>query len=1153
MSHQLITNILSGINTAVTASSSMHVYCLLNKLRVQSSKTLILITKNDPDARRLADELTAFFQGEVLWYPKQQLTFHDLDAESSDIRAFRLKALDSVIAGKAPVIVTTVDGLITPLSDKNSVHELTYSVGNILDTEELADALVSGGYEACTIVDGKGQFSIRGGIADIFPPYMDEPVRIELFDDEIDSIRTFDVITQRSLDKVKTVHIMPASEFTLPKENREEIILAIKKDAEKCLKALDAAHAQKLQAKAESVIQRIQSGAHAHFYKNYAPYITEKRTTIIDYCKDPVIVFEEPDIVLSDAELHIKGAKQRFTDMLENGEVLPRQAEAIADIEDIVKLIESQSWVSIKEFQSTYRYLVPGALLQIRSDPVKQYMGNFEALLGDILEWRKGEADIFMFTGNEKRALLLKQFFNDNGINPTLIANLNDIAKVKPSENGKLPLFIIKTHLSEGFVSDSAILIGDSEIFGTAKKSTHTKRAAKPIKAFSELTVGAYVVHETHGIARFLGIEAKEINGKTQDYLSLEYAGGDKIFVPADRLDFIQPYISTDGEVPMLSRLGGKEWSRAKAKATASIKKLAYDLVELYARREVFKGFKFSPDTIWQKELEDSFIYEETDDQLIAVEEIKRDMEDYKIMDRLLCGDVGFGKTEVAVRAAFKAVMDSKQVAILAPTTILAQQHYQTFTERFRSFPVKVDIVSRFRTPMQQEKTLKALENGEVDVLIGTHRLLSNDVKFKDLGLLIIDEEQRFGVNHKEKIKSIKKSVDVLTLSATPIPRTLHMSLVGIRDISIISTPPRDRFPVQTYVIEDNDDIVRDAILRELERGGQIFFLYNNVSNIDRFHLKLAALVPEARISVAHGQMSEARLERVMMNYLNHESDILLCSTIIESGIDIPNANTLFVYDADKLGLSQLYQIRGRIGRSTRTAYAYLMYRQDKVLSDIATKRLKAIKDFTDLGSGFRIAMRDLEIRGAGNVIGSEQSGHMTNIGYDLYCKMLADEIASLQGKESDDPIEVQISVADEAYIPGEYIKEENVRLEMYKKISLIKTKDDKNAVEEEIEDRYSDMPQQVYNLTCVAYIRAICRRALITTVKQRNDKFDLVFADKNMLQSAGAISDRHKIKLELNLKLEPKLTLTFIETKPMHRLNELASVLEEMFPEKDG
>ncbi len=1145
----LTENLLNGINTAVSTPSATAVYYLLGSSDKIPDAPLLVITKSDSEARRLADELGTFFTGNVLWFPKRQLTFHDLEAESADMRAYRLKAVNAVMHEQNSVIVTSLEGLMTPLSDIKDIKETVLNVGDTLETNNFSEFAASIGYEHVSIVDGKGQLSIRGGIIDIFPPYLDEPVRIELFDNEIDSIRTFDVISQRSLEKIKQVRIMPASEYILPENCADKMCGGILADMEACSKGLSTSAKEKLSSRVSNITSRISSGAHSVFYKNYTPYISDKRFTIADYCANCKILFIEPELALADYELYVKGCHQRFADMLEHGEVLPGQIRLIPETDEVISVINSRTWLCVKEFQSAYKHIVPQELVKIEAKPVNQYSGNFEALMSDIIEWRKNPVNVFMFTGNEKRALLLKQHFSDNGISPVIISNLSEAKARDRDSNGRLPLFIVKDHLSEGCVCEDAVLIGDSDIFGAAKKTSHAKRSSKPIKSFTDLTIGSYVVHETHGIARFLGIQANEISGKKQDYLVLEYAGSDKIYVPVDRLDFIQPYVSTDGAVPALSRLGGKEWGAAKEKASASIKKLAYDLVELYARREVYKGFKYSPDTVWQKELEDSFMYEETEDQLRAVEEIKRDMEDYKIMDRLLCGDVGFGKTEVAVRAAFKAVMDSKQVAVLAPTTILAQQHFQTFSERFAHFPVKVDVVSRFRSASEQKKTLKALENGDVDVLIGTHRLLSNDVHFKDLGLLIVDEEQRFGVNHKEKIKNIKKNVDVLTLSATPIPRTLHMSLVGIRDISIIDTPPRDRFPIQTYVIEDNDDIVRDAILRELDRDGQVFFLYNNVTNIDKFKIKLSNLVPEARIAVAHGQMSESQLERVMMGYFNHDYDVLLCSTIIESGIDIPNANTLFVYDADKLGLSQLYQIRGRIGRSTRTAYAYLMYREDKVLTDIAAKRLKAIKDFTELGSGFRIAMRDLEIRGAGNVIGSEQSGHMTNIGYDLYCKMLSDEIAKLQGKTSDDPIEVTISVSDEAYIPADYITEEEVRLEMYKKISLISSKEDKYKVEEEIEDRYSDMPKQVYNLTNIAYLRSICRKAKITSVKQKNEKYEFTFCDTDFNPASfGKADPKHKIKLDLDLKGKPKLILSLPDTTPAQRLNEIVSVSEELF-----
>lgn len=1146
---ELNDNIKNAVNTGITSGTETAVYYALGSVRNTQAAPLFVVTKNDSEARRIADELSAFFDCEILWYPKPNINFHDLEAESSDVRAYRMKVINAVLHNNNVIVVTTPDGIMTPLSAKEYVKEFYIEVGSVIDVNEFSAQMVSLGYETSNMVDGKGQMSIRGGIIDIFPPAMEEPVRIELFDNEVDSIRSFDVISQRSLDKLDSVNIMPASEFFLPEALVDSATEKIIADMNTCIGALSESGKAKLSARVSSITEHMKNGSHSNFYKNYLPYIYDKRTTILDYNAQSRVLFIEPDLVLSDYELAIKGAHMRFTDMFENGEVLPKQIQLIAEIDDVTAAIDSRPWVAVKAFQSTYRYIVPQALGEITSYPTKQYSGNFEELLSDIIAYRKRSLNVFMFTGNEKRALLLKQYFNENGISPVIVSSVFEALRHNAT-NGIRPLFIIKAHLAVGCMCDDAVLIGDSEIFGSAKKTSRVRpKNANPIKSFTDLTIGSYVVHETHGIARFLGIQTNEISGKVQDYLCLEYSGGDKIFVPVDRLDYIQPYISSDGEAPTLSRLGGKEWGAAKEKATTSIKKLAYDLVELYARREVYKGFKFSPDTVWQEELEDSFPFEETPDQLRAIDEIKHDMEDYKIMDRLLCGDVGFGKTEVAVRAAFKAVMDGKQVAVLAPTTILAQQHFQTFSERYSHFPVKVDVVSRFRTPAQQKKTLQALEEGNVDVLIGTHRILSNDVKFKDLGLLIIDEEQRFGVNHKEKIKNFKKSVDVLTLSATPIPRTLHMSLVGIRDISIIDTPPSDRYPVQTYVIEDNDDIIRDAILRELDRNGQIFFLYNDVRNIDKYMLKLSNIVPEARIAIAHGQMSESQLERVMMSYFEHEYDILLCSTIIESGIDIPNANTLFVYDADKLGLSQLYQIRGRIGRSTRVAYAYLMYRQDKVLNDVAAKRLKAIKEFTDLGSGFRIAMKDLEIRGAGNVIGSEQSGHMTNIGYDLYCKMLAGEIAQLQGKVSDDPIEVVILLSDDAYIPSDYITEENVRLEMYKKISLISTKEDKYSIEEEIEDRYSNVPKQVYNLTDIAYLRAICRRAKITRLKQKTDTFELVFVKDGFEPSKfGEIDKRHNVKLDLNLKGEPKLTIVMKDTKPANRLNELVCIFEELF-----
>lgn len=1165
----LISDIRRGTNTAVVTSSETALFYLLNSDPSLLRWPLFVLTKNDSEARRLSEELNTFFGDRAYWYPKKQLTFHDIETESPDIRAYRMTAIDRLISGQNPIIVTTPEGFMTTLSPPEHFVVSEYQVGGTLNISDFSLQMAQNGYESVNIVEGKGQMSVRGGIVDIFPPNMESPVRFELFDDEIDSIRTFDVMSQRSLDKLEQVRILPACEFILPQGQEKQICNHIRQEFDAVTANFKNMPLEKLEKRVSDITEAISNGKHRSFLSNYHTFIYPKRSIIADYCSDCRILLIEADSLLADYELFVQGCEQRFADMLEHGEVLPSNIHIFADLEELLASIQRRPWISVKAFQSTDKYLQPQTTYELSSSLLPQYMGNLDSLLEDVLKWRASLLDVYLFAGNEKRALDLRKFFHSNGIAPVIISGLSQAkdAQVVQSSTEEMnflsrradssakPIFIVKNHLSTGCRCEGAVLVGDNEIFGSAKKPSAPTKHKKAISSFTELSIGSYVVHEIHGIAKFLGITTSEISGRKQDYLGLQYAGDDKIYVPVDRLDLIQPYISTDGEEPRLSRLSGKDWTRAKEKASASIKKLAFDLVQLYARREVYKGFRYSSDTVWQQELESSFMYEETEDQLRAIAEIKKDMEDYKIMDRLLCGDVGFGKTEVAVRAAFKAVMDGKQVAVLAPTTILAQQHFQTFTERYANFPVTVDVLSRFRTPSQQKKTLEKLEKGEVDVLIGTHRLLSNDVKFKDLGLLIVDEEQRFGVNHKEKIKNLKKNIDVLTLSATPIPRTLHMSLVGIRDISIIETPPRDRFPVQTYVIEDNDAIIREAVLRELDRDGQVFFLYNNVQRIDQFKVRLSNLIPEARIAVAHGQMSETQLEKVMMAYLNHEYDILLCSTIIESGIDIPNANTLFVYDADKLGLSQLYQIRGRIGRTNRVAYAYLMYRADKVLTEVAAKRLKAIKDFTELGSGFRIAMRDLEIRGAGNVLGSEQSGHMTNIGYDLYCKMLADEIASLQGKVSDDPIEVTIQVDYEAYIPSEYIPDENVRLEMYKKVSMISTRKEKYDIEEEIEDRYSTLPQQVYNLTNIAYLRALCQTAQISKVKQKGDSFEMSFLSNDVkLSDFGAIKPSRNVKVDVSMKQNVKLIIHMPNIRPANRLAELTEVCEDLFlPEQQA
>ncbi|EKY27245.1 transcription-repair coupling factor [Clostridium celatum DSM 1785] len=721
--------------------------------------------------------------------------------------------------------------------------------------------------------------------------------------------------------------------------------------------------------------------------------------------------------------------------------------------------------------------------IELKQTSLSNYNGQFDLLVNDIKERKEKGYKTLILAGTRTRGERLVKTLRDMEVESVYKDNVDSI------EYGEA--VITFGNLIKGFECPDfkVSVISDKEVFGEAKKvlpkKKNKKKGVGKITSFTELKPGDYVVHANHGIGVFKGIKQIDVAGNTRDYLDIVYDKGDKLYVPVDQLDLVQKYIGSEGNTPKINKLGGTEWQKAKAKVRKSINEIAEDLVKLYATRAALKGYKYSKDTEWQKQFEDEFPYEETPDQLSSLEEIKKDMESDKPMDRLLCGDVGYGKTEVAIRAAFKAVMDGKQVAFLVPTTILAEQHYKNLTKRFSDFPVKIDMISRFRSTKEQRATLKALKEGNVDILIGTHRLVSKDIEFKDLGLLIVDEEQRFGVAQKEKIKNLKKNVDVLTLSATPIPRTLHMSLTGVRDISVIETPPEERYPIQTYVVEQNDQLIRDAILREMGRGGQVYFVYNRVESIEGMANYIRELVPECKVGIIHGQMTEKELETEMMNFMNKEYDVLVCTTIIETGIDIPNVNTMIVNNADKMGLSQLYQLRGRVGRSNRIAYAYFIYTKDKVLTEIAEKRLKALKDFTELGSGFKIAMRDLEIRGAGNMMGSSQHGHMAAIGYDLYCRMLEDTVKLIKGEIDKEPIETTVDIKIDAYIPSSYIQDEIQKIEIYKKIAAIESLEEYQDIKEELEDRYSALPEAVYNLMDIAYIKSLAKELLIEEIKE--------------------------------------------------------------------
>ena len=774
---------------------------------------------------------------------------------------------------------------------------------------------------------------------------------------------------------------------------------------------------------------------------------------------------------------------ENYLAFLQRGDILPSQNKLLIDKDELLVNLEKSNVITLNTFENKTDILYPRKNIEFKQITSNSYNGQLDLLIEDIKSRKENGYRTLILAGTRTRGERLVKTLRDRDVESVYKDDVDSI------ELGQV--VVTFGNLVKGFeYPDLKIcVISDKEVFGEAKKSLPKKSSKKKgvgkITSFAELKPGDYVVHANHGIGVFKGIKQIEIAGNTRDYLDIVYDKGDKLYVPVDQLDLVQKYIGSEGKSPKINKLGGNEWQKAKAKVRKSINEIAEDLVKLYAARAALKGYKYSKDTEWQRQFEDEFPYEETPDQLSSLEEIKHDMESDKPMDRLLCGDVGYGKTEVAIRAAFKAVMDGKQVAFLVPTTILAEQHYKNLVKRFSDFPVKIDMISRFRTAKQQKATLQALKEGNVDILIGTHRLVSKDIVFKDLGLLIVDEEQRFGVAQKEKIKSIKKNVDVLTLSATPIPRTLHMSLTGVRDISVIETPPEERFPIQTYVVEQNDQLIRDAILREVARDGQVYFVYNRVESIQGMAKYISELVPECKVGIIHGQMTEKELESEMIKFMQREYDVLVCTTIIETGIDIQNVNTMIVNNADKMGLSQLYQLRGRVGRSNKIAYAYFMYTKDKVLTEVAEKRLKALKDFTELGSGFKIAMRDLEIRGAGNMMGSSQHGHMAAIGYDLYCRMLEDTVKLIKGEIEQEPIETTVDIKVDAYIPSSYIEDEIQKIEVYKKIAAIENMDDYKDIKDELEDRYSSIPEAVYNLMDIAYVKSLAKVLLIEEIKE--------------------------------------------------------------------
>ena len=1085
-------------------------YSLFKELK----KQILFIANSDLEAKKVYEELEGYIKGKVEYLSSQDIYFYHLDAKDRREEAKKLKTLFKLAKGEKVITVTSAEAILRKYIPKNILIDnvITYKVGDIVDIEKLSDTLVNLGYERVSKIEGFGQFSIRGGIIDIFSLEYTNPIRMELFDDEIDSIRTFDVFSQMSIEKIKKVVITPSREFIYPEE-LDKIVKNLKKEVNDNTDEDTLAN-----------IDRISSRTYFEGVENYIDYIyPDENKSIFTYLdKDAIIFTQDVTRLKEKCENYFEEFKDNYKLNLERGLALKNQGKLIYTYNDLSYLIEDRSILLNTLLARQINEFNINRIINFDSREIPPYNGKIELLAEDLNRLKYNGNKVVLVTSTLDRAKKLSKDLLEFNVE-TIVSKSRDV-EIKSSQ-----IIICPGNISRGFEYKPIkfVVITDNEIIGVQKRISANKKKKKnkngqKIDSFLDLNIGDYVVHENSGIGRYTGIEQVVVNNIKKDYIKIIYQGGDNLYVPIDQMDKVQKYIGADAERVKLNKLGTSEWGKAKAKVKREIEDMTKDLIDLYARREQVKGFKFSKDTLWQKEFEDLFPHEETEDQLKAIKETKKDMESSKVMDRLVCGDVGYGKTEVAIRAIFKACMDNKQVAVLVPTTILAQQHYNTFKERFENYPIRVEVLSRFKTAKQQKQIIEDAKKGLVDILIGTHRIVSKDIELPKLGLVVIDEEQRFGVKHKEALKKIKNTVDVLTLSATPIPRTLHMSLSGIRDMSVIEEPPQERHPVITYVTEAKDSIIQDEVERELARGGQVFFVYNRVEGIERIAAKVRELVPDARVGVAHGRMTPKELENIIIDFLNKEYDVLVCTTIVETGMDISNANTMIIYDADKMGLAQLYQLRGRVGRSSRQGYAYLMYEKDKVLSEVAEKRLKAIKEFTEFGSGFKIAMRDLEIRGAGNILGSKQHGHMAVIGYDLYVKMLNDAIRKVKGESIVEDVDVEIDLSVNAYIPDYYIDDELIKLEMYKKIACIENKEDLAEVQYELEDRFSDIPKPVETLLNIAYIKSMCKKLKIEKVRQV--KNEIILSPLTRYKTKEIMG--YKIVKELEELLEKMLKL---------------------------
>jgi len=1063
----------------------------MGELRTGSPSCKLILTYSEQRVREIAED-ARLYERNVMIFPAKDLIFYQADIHGNKLITDRMAVIRRILSNDALTIVTTFDAVMTHMvpMEVYREHTVRISSSDVIDEKKLTATLLDMGYERTHQTEGPGQFSVRGGIIDIFDPTEDNPYRIELWGEDVESIRSFDADSQRSYEKLESIEVFPANELILTKDKVKSGFNKIEKEAEanieKLRKDFHTEEAHRLDVSVRQLKEDVlEFGAMVNL-ESYIDYFYDRTETLPDYL-DPektLILIDEPVRV----DEHIQAVEYEFEESMRSrllgGYVLPGQTKILCKHKEALSRCKDFPMLLLSTIDDRGKIKKSDLKVNITTRSVAPYKGHFDLLLKDLKMYRRNGYRIVVLSGSRTRSERLAGDLRDNEI--ACAYSGDRMRELIPGET-----LCMYGGLRGGFEYPDLkfVVISESDIFGTGehkKRSGRHKFSGQKISDFSELKAGDYVVHVDHGVGIYRGIEKVEADKVTKDYMKIEYKDGGVLYVLATGFDVVQKYASVDAaRKPKLNKLGGKEWVNTKNKVREAVDVVAGDLVRLYAARQLKKGYAFSPDTVWQKEFEELFPYEETEDQLSAVEDTKRDMESDRIMDRLICGDVGYGKTEIALRAAFKAVTDGKQVAILVPTTILASQHYNTFTSRMVNFPVKIEMLSRFKSASEQKQIIERIGKGLVDIVIGTHRLLSDDVKYKDLGLLVVDEEQRFGVTHKEKLKKLKENVDVLTLSATPIPRTLHMSLVGIRDMSVLTEPPGERLPIQTFVCEYNEQMVREAIIRELSRGGQVYYISNRVAGIADVASRISDLVPEANVAYAHGQMKESELERLMYEFISGDIDVLVSTTIIETGMDIANVNTVIIQDSDRFGLSQLYQLRGRVGRSNRTAYAFLMYKRDKLLREVAEKRLEAIREFTELGSGFKIAMRDLEIRGAGNILGRKQHGHMEAVGYDLYCKMLSDAVKTLKGEDVEyDEFETTLDLDLDAFIPVDYIPNEVLKLDIYKRIASIEGEDEASELSDELADRFGKVPDPVRNLLKAAVLRCQAHKVYITDIR---------------------------------------------------------------------